>query len=81
MACLMQPSKSWLHQARHEVLAASSTPFFWTVRCIDINTLLERIYNPQGNIDVSLLHFKLGLDFGRGFLKLIISGRLVKFSK
>ena len=58
---------------KHEV----ELKFFWTVRCIDINTLLERIYNPQGNIDVSLLHFKLGLDFGRGFLKLIISERLV----
>ena len=48
----------------------------WTVRCIDVKTLLERIYNPQGNINVTLLHFKLGLDYGRGFLKLLISKRL-----
>ena len=51
--------------------------YIWVVRCIDVRTLLERIYNSQGNINVSLLHFKLGLDFGRGFLKLIISERLL----
>ena len=46
----------------------------WAVRCSD-NKLLEKFYNHEGNVDVSQMQFKLGLDFGRGFLKLLISER------
>ena len=45
----------------------------WIVRCCNIDALIEKVYNINGQISVHDLHFKLGLDYGRGFTKLVLS--------
>ena len=45
----------------------------FVVRCNDINTLLERFYETSNGNILHLLKFKLGLDYGRDFLKLVLS--------
>ncbi|KAI6646373.1 hypothetical protein LOD99_9244 [Oopsacas minuta] len=44
----------------------------WIVRCCNIDALIEKIFNISGEISVHDLHFKLGLDFVRGFTKLLM---------
>ena len=45
----------------------------WVVRCCNIDALIEKLYNVSGEVSVRDLHFKLGLDYGRGFTKLLLS--------
>ena len=45
------------------------------VRCNDISTLLERFYGKTYGDNLQRLKFKLGLDYGRDFLKLVLSLR------
>ena len=47
----------------------------FVVRCNDIDTLLERFYGKSNGKNLHLLKFKLGLDYGRDFLKLVLSLR------
>ena len=47
----------------------------FVVRCKDINTLLERFYGSTYGGNLQQLKFKLGLDYGRDFLKLVLSLR------
>ena len=44
----------------------------WIMRCCNINHLIEKVYNIKGQVEVHDLHFKLGLDYGRGFTKLVL---------
>ena len=42
------------------------------VRCHNIDALVEKMFNTTGEVSVHDLHFKLGLDFGRGFTKILL---------
>ena len=44
------------------------------MRCRDICTLIERFYG-KTNTDLHCLKFKVGLDYGREYLKLVLSLR------
>ena len=44
----------------------------WIERCCDIDTLVQKIYNVIGNVEISDLHFKLGLDYGGNFTQLVL---------
>ena len=44
----------------------------WIVRCCNVDAFIEKVYNFNGNTSVRNLHFKLGLDYGRGFTKLVL---------
>lgn len=44
----------------------------WAVRCCNVDALIEKVYNINGKTSVHDLHFKLGLDYGRGFTKLVL---------
>ena len=44
----------------------------WVVRCSNVDALMEKVYNITGNVSVRDLHFKLGLDYGRRFTKLVL---------
>ena len=44
----------------------------WVVRCCNIDKLIEKVYNISGESSVYSLNFKLGLDYGCGFTKLVM---------
>ena len=44
----------------------------WVVRCRNIDVLLDDVYNIRGQVSVHNLHFKIGLDYGQGFTKLVL---------
>jgi hypothetical protein len=58
------------HSKEKYVLDLSDT---WVVRVSDIDRLLAKIYNSSGDVETGRLNFKLGLDYGRGFTKLLLS--------
>ena len=43
----------------------------WVVRCSNIDVLLEKVYN-SCQVSVHDLHFKIGLDYGQSFTKLVL---------
>ncbi|KAI6659881.1 hypothetical protein LOD99_14221 [Oopsacas minuta] len=44
----------------------------WVVRCCNIDKLIEKVYNISGESSVYRFNFKLGLDYGCGFTKLVM---------
>ncbi|KAI6651251.1 hypothetical protein LOD99_5398 [Oopsacas minuta] len=44
----------------------------WVVRCCNIDKLIEKVYNISGESSVYSFNFKLGLDYGCGFTKLVM---------
>ena len=43
----------------------------WVVRCSNIDVLLEKVYN-SCQVSVHDLHFRIGLDYGQSFTKLVL---------
>ena len=44
----------------------------WVVRCSNIDVLLEKVYNISGEVSSHDLHFKIGLNYGQSFTKLVL---------
>ncbi|KAI6656205.1 hypothetical protein LOD99_1538 [Oopsacas minuta] len=44
----------------------------WVVRCCNIDKLIEKVYNISGESSVYSFNFRLGLDYGCGFTKLVM---------
>ncbi|KAI6655646.1 hypothetical protein LOD99_11375 [Oopsacas minuta] len=48
----------------------------WTAFCCDVPGLLSKRFSQSDGIDIYKLHYKLGLDFGQGFLKVTFQPEL-----